>query len=120
MGHSRSNVEHGLLPGSEDAAVGPEWVVCHQVTREVAGVLVRCPARGQVLGDECLRCRFLTTSSVERTEGPWCEPAEPAATTREPITVQPSQRRPVGPGIELPVPAVGTRQPVQAARAIGT
>jgi hypothetical protein len=120
MGGGWSNVEHGVLPGSEIAAVGPEWVVCHQVTREVAGLLVRCPARGTVLGDECLRCRFLTTSSVERTEGPWCELAEPAAMEREPIAVQPSQRVPVGPGIPLAAPAVRTPEPVQAARVIGT
>jgi hypothetical protein len=104
--------------GSEDEAVGPEWVVCHQVTREVAGLLVRCPARGPVLGDECLRCRFLTTSSVERTEGPWCEIGEPPARRPEPIAVRPPARVAVGPGTI--VPAVRTPQPLHAAQAIGT
>lgn len=99
--------------------MGPEWVVCHQVTREVAGLLVRCPARGTVIGDECLRCRFLTTSSVERTEGPWCELAEPSSDRPEPVVVQPPVRVAVGPGTSAP-PAVGTPEPVQAARAIGT
>lgn len=97
----------------------PEWVVCHQVTREVAGLLVRCPARGAVLGDECLRCRFLTTSSVERTKGPWCELAEPPSDRPEPVAVQPPVRVAVGPGMGAP-PAVRTPEPVQAARAIGT
>ena len=97
----------------------PDWVVCHEVTRNAAGVLVRCPARGPVLSDECLRCRFLTTSSVERTAGPWCELAEPPALRSEPIAVQPPARRAVGPGA-VSLPAVRTPEPVQAARPIGT
>lgn len=119
MGTGPRAGQHGLLPGSEDGAVGPEWVVCHQVTREVAGLLVRCPARGAVLGDDCLRCRFLTTSSVERTEGPWCELAVAPPARSEPLARQHPVRVPVGPGAEAP-PAVGTPQPVHAARAIGT
>lgn len=119
MGRGRVPAQHGVLPGSEDQAVGPEWVVCHQITREVAGVLVRCPTRGPVLGDECLRCRFLTTSSVERTEGPWCEVADFPAPRTEPIAVQPPVRVAVGPGRSAP-PAVRNPEPVHAAQAIGT
>jgi hypothetical protein len=120
----------------------PAWVVCHQVTRSAAGLLVRCPQRGQVLSEDCLRCRFLTTSSVERSVGPWCEagPAEmvraaeppgqelPAAA---PPPSPPDRRRPispldlpilvpVGPGIRVAEPAVRTTAAVPSAQAIGT
>ena len=99
----------------------PEWVVCHEVTRDVAGLLVRCPSRGKVLGDECLRCRFLITSSVERTRGPWCELAEPTTSRRVAIPVDRPARHPVGPGREMgPPPAVRTEVAVQPARPIGT
>ena len=97
----------------------PDWVVCHAVTRDVAGLLVRCPARGPVLSDECLRCRFLTTSSVERTAGPWCELAEPPVAQSVAIAVQLPVRQAVGPG-RVSLPAVRTPLPVQAARPIGT
>lgn len=97
----------------------PEWVVCHEVTRVVAGVLVRCPARGPVLSDECLRCRFLTTSSVERTAGPWCELAEPGATRHVALPIERSVRQPLGPG-NVSLPAVRTPARVQLARPIGT
>lgn len=106
----------------------PEWVVCHQVMRSAAGLLVRCPQRGQVLSDDCLRCRFLTTSSVERTFGPWCE-ADPALSTpsvEQPLTgVRSSwplslpQLVPVGPGIAAE-PAVRPAAPVPSGQPIGT
>jgi len=72
----------------------PEWVTCHQVTRSAAGALVRCPRRGLVLTDDCLRCRFLTFSSIERSTGPWCEvPATPLG---------PAVERPVEPPLDAP------------------
>lgn len=121
------------------AEVRPEWIVCHQVTRGASGPLVRCPRRGAVLVEDCLRCRFLTSSSVERSFGPWCEtappalrpalgPAEmPAATPARP---QPDRRRtwplelpvlvPVGPGIRAAEPAVRPAAAVPSGQAIGT
>lgn len=96
----------------------PEWVVCHEVTRDVSGLLVRCPTRGSILSDECLRCRFLTTSSVERTEGPWCEIAEPAAPRVARLPAW-SELRPMGPGLPT-VPAVRPPEPVPSVQTIGT
>jgi hypothetical protein len=122
----------------------PEWVVCHQVTRCAAGLLVRCPARGPVLSDVCLSCRFLTTSSVERTVGPWCELPEPggqrvvvparsavpAPTFAPPpprtvpsvaaIAVARRPRVPVGPGFRVARPAVRPSRRVPSGQAIGT
>ena len=121
------------------AEVRPEWIVCNQVTRIASGPLVRCPQRGKVLSDACLRCRFLTTSSLERTFGPWCDaspstlrpalaPAEtPAANPGRP---QPDRRRtwplelpvlvPVGPGIRPAEPAVRPAAAVPSGQPIGT
>jgi hypothetical protein len=126
----------------------PEWVVCHQVTRCAAGLLVRCPTRGPILSDECLRCRFMTSSSVERTAGPWCElpepeiqravaqvrTAAPAASVPSSAPVPPARtvppvaaiaiaRRPrvaVGPGIRVARPAVRPSRRVPSGQAIGT
>jgi hypothetical protein len=97
----------------------PEWVVCHQVTRDVAGVLVRCPTRGPILSDECLRCRFLTTSSVERTVGPWCELAETPAERLVALPIGPPALRPMGPAT-VGMPAVRPAPPVPSAHTIGT
>jgi len=113
----------------------PEWVVCHQVTRSAAGLLVRCPQRGQVISEDCLRCRFLTTSSVERTLGPWCEadPWEIVPALEQPAVAPqpalPPRRRswplnlpelvPVGPGVEA-APAVRPSAPVPSGQPIGT
>jgi hypothetical protein len=114
----------------------PEWVVCHQVTRSAAGLLVRCPQRGQVISEDCLRCRFLTTSSVERTLGPWCEadPRElvpaleqpavaarsaPALRTRRPWPLDLPELVPVAPGVEAE-PAVRPSAPVPSGQPIGT
>lgn len=117
----------------------PEWVVCHQITRCTAGLLVRCPTRGPILSDECLRCRFMTTSSVERTVGPWCELPEPGtrrvvAPVRAAAPVPPARtvplvaaiavarrpRVPVGPGIRVARPAVRPSRRVPSGQAIGT
>ena len=126
----------------------PEWVVCHQVTRCAAGPVMRCPTRGPVPRDECLRCRFLTTSSLERSAGPWCElpdavagravaPARVAvpvaaaapATKNErparrvstvPVAVVRRPRVPVGPGIRVARPAVRPSRRVPSGQAIGT
>lgn len=115
----------------------PEWVVCHQVTRCAAGLLVRCPTRGQVLSDECLRCRFLTTSSVERTVGPWCELPEPGSrpviapavafparvvvpAAAVAVAVARRPRVPVGPGIRVARRAVRPSRRVPSGQAIGT
>jgi hypothetical protein len=113
----------------------PEWVVCHQVTRSAAGVLVRCPTRGAVLSQDCLRCRFLTSSSVERTAGPWCEAAPlailpavepPAEIARRAPGPRPRPWPldlpvlvPVGPGVEAE-PAVRPAEPVPSGQLIGT
>jgi hypothetical protein len=115
----------------------PAWVVCHQVTRSAAGLLVRCPQRGQVLSEDCLRCRFLTTSSVERSVGPWCEAAPPdllparelpaaAPPLRPPDPARPISPLdlpilvPVGPGIRVAEPAVRTAAGVPSGQPIGT
>jgi hypothetical protein len=113
----------------------PEWVVCHQVMRSAAGLLVRCPQRGQVMSEDCLRCRFMTTSSVERTFGPWCEadPTEIVPALEQPAVVAqpalPVRRRswpldlpqlvPVGAGVEVQ-PAVRPAEPVPSGQPIGT
>lgn len=115
----------------------PDWIVCYQVTRTASGLLVRCPRRGMVLSEDCLRCRFLTTSSVERTIGPWCEasplalppavepPAvEPRATPRpETPPAWPLQLPvlvPVGPGVRAAEPAVRPAAAVPSGQPIGT
>lgn len=117
----------------------PEWIVCYQVTRTASGPLVRCPKRGTVLSEVCLRCRFLTTSSVDRTYGPWCEasplelrpaveaPAVPVAIPRSPrpetAPTWPLQLPvlvPVGPGIRTDEPAVRPAAAVPSGHAIGT
>jgi hypothetical protein len=110
----------------------PEWIVCYQITRTTSGPLVRCPRRGMVLSEECLRCRFLTTSSVERTIGPWCEAsplALPPAVEPRP-TPRPEMRPdwplqlpvmvPVGPGVWAVEPAVRPAAAVPSGQAIGT
>ena len=116
----------------------PEWIVCYQVTRTASGPLVRCPRRGTVLSEECLRCRFLTTSSVERSVGPWCEasplalppavelPMVPAGLPRQ----RPAMPRawplqlpvlvPVGPGVRAAEPAVRPAAAVPSGQPIGT
>lgn len=118
----------------------PEWIVCYQITRPASGPLVRCPRRGMVLSDECLRCRFLTTSSVERTIGPWCEavplalppavelPVIPAGLPR--ATPRPEMPPawplqlpvlvPVGPGVGAAEPAVRPAVAVPSGQPIGT
>jgi len=54
-----------------------QWVVCRRETRGVDGDRVACPLRGAVPEAVCLACRYLMTSSLERTEIGWCElPAE--------------------------------------------
>ncbi len=66
-------------------AAGPsnlDWVVCHAGTRLVVRRHVACPARGRVPGLECLGCRYLTTSSLERSEAMWCEARGPVAMLR--------------------------------------
>lgn len=121
----------------------PEWIVCHQVTRPASGPLVRCPRRGAVLTEECLRCRFLVTSSMERTFGPWCEASPlglqpalapdleptgaPAGVPRNPRPETPPSWPlqlpvlvPVGPSIRAAEPAVRPAAAVPSGQPIGT
>ncbi|MEO7332533.1 MAG: hypothetical protein ABIZ71_01180, partial [Gemmatimonadales bacterium] len=53
------------------------WVICHSETRIVVRSSVACPARGRVPGIDCLGCRHLVTSSVERSADWWCEARGP-------------------------------------------
>jgi hypothetical protein len=56
-----------------------QWIVCRLETRGVERDRVACPLRGAVPEAVCLACRYLMTSSLERTEVGWCEaPMEPA------------------------------------------
>src|SRR3990170_3255984 len=59
-----------------------DWVVCHATTRLVLRRGVACPTRGRVPGLECLGCRYLMTSSLERSEVMWCEARGPVAILR--------------------------------------
>jgi hypothetical protein len=60
-------------------ALGLRWIVCRAETRPVTGQLVACPAGRRVTGATCLECRFLMTSSVERSGVGWCELPEPSS-----------------------------------------
>lgn len=54
-----------------------QWIVCGRETRGVEGDRVACPLRGAIPEAVCLACRYLMTSSGERTDAGWCElPAE--------------------------------------------
>lgn len=48
------------------------WVVCRGETRLVAHGSVACVAGGRVPLSRCLDCRYLETSSGERTRDRWC------------------------------------------------
>lgn len=48
------------------------WVVCRGETRSVAHRSVACVAGGRVPLSRCLDCRYLETSSSERTRDRWC------------------------------------------------
>src|SRR3989304_499170 len=63
-------------------AANLDWVVCHATTRLVLRHSVACPTRGRVPGLECLGCRYLMTSSLERSEVMWCEARGPVAILR--------------------------------------
>ena len=54
-------------------ALGLRWIVCRAETRPVTGQLIACPAGRLVTGATCLECRFLMTSSLERSGAGWCE-----------------------------------------------
>jgi hypothetical protein len=53
--------------------VGLAWVVCRGETRPVVRRSVACPLRGATPGIVCLGCRYLVTSSLERSRVGWCE-----------------------------------------------
>lgn len=68
------------------------WVVCHAQTRVVLRRTVACPAGGRVPDLECLGCRYLVTSSVERSADGWCEaigPVDAAWWPRRPPRLRP-------------------------------
>ena len=65
-----------------------QWIVCRRETRGVEGDRVACPLRGAIPETVCLACRYLMTSSMERTEAGWCE--LPVVAPRVPL---PSRRR---------------------------
>lgn len=74
------------------------WVICHAQVRVVVRRGVACPARGRVPGIECLGCRYLMTSSAERSLAGWCEAAGPLdaillgrALQRSAVQLQPDQ-----------------------------
>jgi len=48
------------------------WVVCEGATRPVVDAVVACPRRGRISAVECLGCRLLVTSSMERRNLGWC------------------------------------------------
>lgn len=109
------------------------WVVCHSQTRSVTRSTVSCPLRGTVDCSRCLGCRFLMTSSVERSIETWCSawPAPPAITPRAPLripiaVVPPPQPMPITPAewpLRLPVlagPAVRPPEAVPSGHPIGT
>jgi hypothetical protein len=52
---------------------GLAWVVCRDETRPVVRRSVACPLRGATAGIVCLGCRYLVTSSLERSQAGWCE-----------------------------------------------
>ena len=60
-----------------------QWIVCRLETRGVEGDRVTCPLRGSIPETVCLACRYLMTSSLERTEVGWCE--LPVAGPRVPL-----------------------------------
>jgi hypothetical protein len=80
------------------------WVVCHCATRSVLRARVQCPMRGLVDCATCLGCRFLTTSSVERELGPWCD----AWPMPRPVT------RPMPVRVALPIPVEPPPPPAEA------
>jgi hypothetical protein len=53
--------------------VGLAWVVCRGETRPVVRRSVACPLRGATPGIVCLGCRYLVTSSLERSMSGWCD-----------------------------------------------
>jgi len=67
------------IAGMGTEALRLRWIVCGAETRPVTGQLVACPAGRLVTGASCLECRFLVTSSVERTGAGWCELPEPSS-----------------------------------------
>ena len=107
------------------------WVVCHCATRTVSRSVVRCPMRGRLDASTCLGCRFLTTSSVERDGGSWCDawaaprevPRSRPVRTAVPVVVPPPPF-PLDWPLHLPVlvagPAVRPPVPVPSGRGIGT
>jgi hypothetical protein len=108
------------------------WIVCHRATRSVSHSLVHCPLRGPVDGATCLGCRFLTTSSIERDTGPWCEawpvprpfPRPTTVRVPVPVAVPLPERAPADWPLRLPVlvpgPAVRPPAPVPSGHGIGT
>lgn len=79
------------------------WIVCHRATRTVSRSCVQCPLRGTVDGVACLSCRFLTTSSIERDGGPWCEASSAPRTIHRRAPAQPPI--PVALPRRVPLPA---------------
>jgi len=53
------------------------WVVCNGGTLLVARRSVACPLRGRVPVRLCMECRYLVTSSGERTRDRSCTVGEP-------------------------------------------
>lgn len=108
------------------------WIVCHQATRSVSRAQVRCPMRGIVSCAACLACRFLTTSSVEREFGPWCEawpmPHRVARPARVRVPLSIAAEAPAMPPADWPLrlpvlvarPAVHPPAPVPSGHLIGT
>jgi hypothetical protein len=109
------------------------WVVCHRATHTVSRSVVRCPLRGPLAAHTCLGCRFLTTSSIERDGGPWCDAwAAPRGVVRTlplrtaiPVVAPLSTPlRPPDWPLHLPVlvpgPAVRPQLPVPSGHGIGT
>lgn len=56
-----------------------QWVVCRAETRSVDADVVACPVGVIVSGRSCLDCRFLVTSSLERSQAGWCAVPEDQA-----------------------------------------
>ena len=90
-------------------ALGLRWIVCRAETRPVTGQLVACPAGRLVTGATCLECRFLMTSSVERSGAGWCELPELSSTQLSVVAEQARRLAPVR--MAQPSPPVPELQP---------
>jgi len=78
-------------------ALGLRWIVCRAETRPVTGQLIACPAGRLVTGATCLECRFLMTSSLERSGAGWCELPELSELSSTQLSAGAAQARRLAP-----------------------